>query len=261
MRHKAMARSGLADSRPTLGTLEENVNRRRRIGATTVICAALAVLAPQAAAHHNLNYTFTATPSTANSVADITSYVSFGAHIPASGTIHLPPGSLLAHANDSTSPVSPSPQHGDVVGTIAASSDLWTNGCGGDENQSYTLSWVEPIGSGAPSGTVAELKASGSFFGLTINKRVFFVKTGSGGDSYIGSTHYDMVSNDYPDEITCSTSTPEMTITGYGYARSGGVPTSRIVGKNPGAGTVTSHYHFTDTASATHSDSDSQTFS
>lgn len=36
-----------------------------------------------------------------------------------------------------------------------------------------------------------------------------------------------------PDEVTCSTSTPERTTTGYGYTRSGGVATSRIVGKNP----------------------------
>lgn len=232
------------------------MTRSRRIGATSAICAVLALLAPQASAHHDLGFTATPNPTTAGAVADLTTYVSFGNHIPVSGTVHLATGAVLAHADDSTSPVSPSPQHGDVVGTIAASSDLWTNGCNGDENQTYTLTWVEPIGVSPPAGAVAEMKASGSFFGLTINKRVFVVKQTSG-DSYNSSTHYDIVSVDYPDEITCSTSTPEMTVTGYGYARSGGVPTTRIVGKNPTTtGTKTSHYHFTDTASATHSDSD-----
>ena len=233
----------------------------QRHGATWAVCASLALLAPHADAHHDLGFTATPNPTTASAVADLATYVSFGSHIPKSSVTHFATGALLAHANDSTSPVTPAPQHGDVVGSISASSDLWTNGCNGDENQSYTLTWVEPIGSGAPSGAVARMDATGSFFGLNITKKAYVVWKSSG-DSHNASAHYDIVVPDMPDEITCSTSTPEQTTTGYGYARSGGVVTSRIVGKNPSTtGTAWSYYEFTDTANATHSDSDSFTVS
>jgi hypothetical protein len=235
------------------------VTRSRRFGTATTLCAALAMIAPQASAHHDLGFTATPNPTTAGAVADLTTYVSYGAYIPKSATTHLATGAVLAHADDSTSPVSPSPQHGDVVGTISASSDLWVNGCFGDENQSYTLSWVEPIGTGAPAGTVAELKATGSFFGITITKRAFFVYKSSG-DSHNSSAHYDIVAPDMPDEATCSSSTPEQTTVGYGYARSGGSVTNRIVGKNPtSTGTAWSYFDFTDTANNNHADSDSFT--
>lgn len=233
-----------------------------RFGATAAVCAALALLAPNATAHHDLGFTATPSPTTASAVADLTTYVSFGSHIPKSSVTHFATGALLAHADDSTSPFgTSSPQHGDETGSISASSDLWTNGCNGDENQTYALTWVEPIGSGAPTGTVAEMKATGSFFGINITKRAFVVYKSSG-DSANGSAHYDIVVPDMPDEITCSSSTPEQTTYGYGYAKSGGVTTSRIVGKNPSTtGTAWSYYDFTDTANATHSDSDSFTVS
>lgn len=230
---------------------------RRRYGVASVVCAALVLVGPNAGAHHDLSFTATPSPTTAGAVANLTTYVSFGSNIPVSTTTHLATGAVLAHANDSTSPVSPPPIHGDEVGSITASSDLWIDGCNGDTNQVYKLTWVEPIGAGAPSGAVAELKATGTFFGLTITKRAFFVYKGSG-DSHNASAHYDIVAPDMPDESTCSTSTPEQTTTGYGYAKSGGVNTTRIVGKNPTTtGTKWSYYDYTDTASATHTDSDS----
>lgn len=236
------------------------MTRRKRFGVATVVCAAITLLAPNANAHHDLGFTATPSPTTAGAVANLATYVSFGNYIPKSSITHLATGALLAHADNTTSPFgASSPQHGDEVGSISASSDLWTNGCNGDEAQSYALTWVEPIGSSPPAGAVAELKASGSFFGLTINKRAFFVYKGSG-DSHNASAHYDIVAPDMPDEITCSSSTPEQTTTGYGYAKSGGVTTSRIVGKNPSAtGTAWSQYEFTDTANAVHTDSDSFT--
>lgn len=230
---------------------------RRRIGATWVTCAALALLAPNASASHDLGFTATPNPTTAGAVADLATYVSYGSYIPKSSVTHLATGALLAHADDSTSPVSPSPQHGDHVGNIAASSDLWINGCNGDENQSYTLTWVEPIGTGAPTGAVARIDATGSFFGLNVTKKAYFVYK-SGGDSFNSNAHYDIVAPDLPDELTCSSSTPEQTTTGFGYAKSGGVTTSRIVGKNPSStGTAWSYFEFTDTSNAVHSDSDS----
>ncbi|HEX8003860.1 MAG TPA: hypothetical protein VF519_14330 [Mycobacteriales bacterium] len=233
------------------------MSRTRRYGVGTIVCAALVVMSPHAIAHHDLGFTATPSPTTASAVADLATYVSFGNYIPKSSVTHFAPGALLAHAEDATSPVSPPPVNGDVVGSISASSDLWTNGCNGDEPQSYTLTWVEPIGTGAPAGAVARMDATGSFFGLNITKKAYVVWKGSG-DSANASAHYDIVVPDMPDEITCSTSTPEQTTTGYGYARSGGSVTSRIVGKNPSTtGTKWSYYDFVDTANATHSDSDS----
>lgn len=233
--------------------------KTRRYGAATVVCAALALTTPHAVASHDLGFTATPSPTTASAVANLTTYVSFGSYIPKSSVTHFATGALLAHADDSTSPVSPPPNNGDQVGTISASSDLWTNGCSGDEAQSYTLTWVEPIGTGAPSGAVGRMDATGSFFGLNITKKAYIVHKPSG-DSFNGSAHYDIVVPDMPDEITCSTSTPEQTTSGWGYTKSGGVTTSRILGKNPSStGTAWSYYEFTDTSNAVHSDSDSFT--
>jgi hypothetical protein len=222
-----------------------------------VVCAALALLAPHAHAGA-LSFTATPNPTTHSAVADLTTFVDYGTNVPkTNATLHLATGALLAHAVDSTSPVSPPPVNGDVVGSVTAHSDPWTDGCGSTGTQNYTLTWVDPVGTGAPTGAVAELQARGSFLGITVTKRVFFVWKSSG-DSFNASAHYDVVTPDMPDEITCASSASDQTTTAYGYARSGGVTTTRVVGKNPSAtGTAWSYFDYNDTAGVNHSDSDS----
>lgn len=161
------------------------------------LCAALALSTPSGGATHGpLAFTYTVSPTTAGSVSDVSWWVS--SPVPfASTVVHAAPGERWAHADDQTSPVSPPPAHGDVVGTVNHTSDLLVNGCGAGDTQAYTLSWVEPIGSGTPSGTVAELRVSGSFLGLTLSRQMFVVLHGD---------HYDVVAPDWPDELTCSSS-------------------------------------------------------
>jgi hypothetical protein len=214
----------------------------------------LGALTGVAFAHHDLAFTFTVTPSTAGAVADTTGRSNAGTNIPVNSTVHLPPGALVAHADDRTSPVSPPPLNGDVVGVSKSYGDLWNDGCGNYVTTTSTVTWVEPIGSGAPAGTVAELKIQGTPLpGLTITKRAFIVK--SSGDTFQSGAHYDITIPDMPDEFACSGSSSSSELTTYGYARAGGVTTSRVVGRNPATpGTYNVFIQYKDTNGALHED-------
>jgi hypothetical protein len=218
-----------------------------------------AVTAGVAVAHHDLAFTFTVSPATAGAVADTKAHVEAGTSLPASSVTHLPPGVLMAHADDRTSPVSPPPVHGDVVGGGQSYGDLFNDGCGNYVISNSTITWVEPIGSGAPAGTVAELKMQGTPLpGLTITKRAFIVK--SSGDTFFSGAHYDLRIPDMPDEFACSGSSSWTDLTTYGYARSGGSTTTRVVGRNPSTpGTYNVFHEYTDTKRVVHQDAHSFT--
>ena len=207
-----------------------------------------------ALAHHDLVFTFSVSPATAGSVADTTGHTESGTYLGVSSTVHLPPGALVAHAADSTSPVSPPPMHGDVVGQVKSYGDLWNDGCGNYITTTSTMTWVEPIGTGAPSGSVAELKIQGTPLpGLTITKRAFVVK--SSGDTYQSGAHYDIVIPDMPDEFACSGSNSTSDMTTFGFAKAAGVTTNRVVGRNPATpGTYNVFIQYKDTAGALHED-------
>ncbi len=207
-----------------------------------------------ALAHHDLVFTFSVNPATAGAVADSTGHSESGAHLPVSSTVHLPPGHLAAHADDRVSPVSPPPLHGDVVGQVKSYGDLWHDGCGNYITSTSTITWVEPIGSGAPRGTVAELKIQGTPLpGLTITKRAFIVK--SSGDTFHSSAHYDITIPDMPDEFACSGSASTSDLTTYGFARAGGTATSRVVARNPATpGTYNVYSEYKDTSNVLHQD-------
>jgi hypothetical protein len=209
-----------------------------------------------AVAHHDLAFTFDVIPATVGAVASTQGYSSGGTYIAAKSTVHLPPGALVAHADDRTSPVSPPPINGDQVGDGKNYSDLWQDGCGNPTTSTFKMTWVEPIGSGAPAGSVAELKLSGTPLpGLTISKRAFVVK--SNGDTYHSAPHYDIVVPDMPDEFACSGSSGWGETTTYGFAQAGGVTTNRVVARNPStAGVYTAFIEYTDTTGAVHSDFD-----
>jgi hypothetical protein len=205
-------------------------------------------------AHHDLLFTFSTSPSTAGAIADTTGHTETGTYLAASSTVHLPAGHLAAHADDRTSPVSPPPLHGDVVGQVKSYGDLFSDGCGNSTTSTYAVSWVEPIGSGAPAGAVAELKIQGTPLpGLTITKRAFIVK--SSGDTFQSGAHYDITIPDMPDEFACSGSSSKNDLTTYGFARSGGVTTSRAVARNPATpGTYNVYMQYKDTRNTLHED-------
>jgi hypothetical protein len=141
---------------------------------------------------------------------------------------------------------------GDVVGQVKTYGDLWIDGCGNYITTTATISWVEPIGSGAPAGTVAELKLQASPFpGLNITKRAFIVK--SNGDTFQSGSHYDISIPDMPDEFACSGSTSVSDLTTYGFARAGGATTTRVVARNPAtAGTYNVFIEYKDTQGVLH---------
>ncbi len=207
-----------------------------------------------ALAHHDLGFTISVSPATVGAYADSTSYTNGGTAIAVSHTVHLPPGQLAAHADDRTSPIAPAPLNGDVVGEARIYGDLWNDGCGNPVVTVSQVTWVEPIGSGAPAGAVAELRMRATPIpGLTITKRAFIVK--SRGDAFHGTEHYDLTVPDMPDEFACSGSSSWTEIATYGFARAGGVLTNRVVAKNPSvAGTYNVFVEYKDKAGALHQD-------
>lgn len=226
-----------------------------RLGGFAAILVALVLVSSSVSANHDLNFTVSVNPTTAGAVADMNTSQNSGTTLATASVTHLPPGALVAHANDATSPVSPSPQNGDVVGSIDSLSDSWIDGCGNPKHTIATVTWVEPIGSGAPSGTVAQIRGSAQILFTTISKNAYIVLKSSG-DSYHSGSHYDIVTPDEPDEYACSGSSASSTGVAYGYARSGGQVTNRIVAKNPSTvGTHTVWREITDSSSNTHSDS------
>lgn len=212
----------------------------------------LGTFAGVALAQTATSFSFSVSPATAGAVADGTGHNDSGTYLAVSSTVHLPAGALVAHATDSTSPVSPPPMAGDVVGQVKSYGDLWNDGCGNYTTTTSTITWVEPIGTGAPAGTVAELKIQGSPFpGLTITKRAFIVK--SSGDASQSGSHYDISIPDMPDEFACSGSTSVTDLTTYGFARAGGATTSRVVMRNPAtAGTYNVFIEYKDTKGVLH---------
>ncbi len=209
-----------------------------------------------ALAHHELAFDVTITPTTVGAVSSTKSYSDSGTYIPTKSKLHLPPSALVAHADDRTSPVSPPPINGDQVGEGKSYGDLFQDGCGNPTISTLRMTWVEPIGAGAPAGTVAEVKLSSTPLpGLTISKRGFIVKTN--GDTQQSSPHYDIVIPDMPDEFACSGSSAWSETTTYGYAKAGGASTTRVVARNPSTpGIYTTFIEYTDTMRGVHTDFD-----
>ncbi|HEX7166526.1 MAG TPA: hypothetical protein VF230_06060 [Acidimicrobiales bacterium] len=226
-----------------------------RYGGVAALAASLLLVSSSANAHHDLQLSVSVSPTTAGAVANTTISSNSGTYLGTTSTTHLPPGALVAHANDSTSPVSPSPQNGDVVGQIVSTSDSWIDGCGNPTNTTATVTWVEPVNSGAPAGTVAQIRGSAQILWTQISKDAYIVHKPNGDSKHAGA-HYDIVTPDEPDEYACSGSSASGTTTTYGYAKSGGVTTNRIVSKNPSTvGSHTVHKEYTDTSGNGHSDS------
>jgi len=248
-----LARAGLEACRYPLPA-QEKVLHYPRMKTVLGLLLPLGTFTGVALAHHDLGFTISLSPATVGAYADSTSNTNGGTNIAASHTVHLPPGHLAAHADDRTSPISPPPLNGDVVGQARIYGDLWNDGCGNPVITVSAVTWVEPIGAGAPAGTVAELRLRATPLpGLTITKRAFIVK--SNGDAFHGTAHYDLTMPDMPDEFACSGSSNWTEIATYGFARAAGVTTNRVVAKNPTvAGSYNVFVEYKDTAGALHQD-------
>lgn len=207
-----------------------------------------------ALASHDLGLVTTVSPTTINSPVGTKVHIESGTAIPKSGAVHFQAGVKLAHANDLTSPVSPPPVNGDSVGSLQLYGDLISDGCGNPATYPVAVTWVEPIGSGAPAGTVAELKLTSTPIPfLTITKRAFIVQ--SSGDAWVAGSHYNLVLPDFPDEYACGGSTSKYDMETFAFAKAGGVATSRIVAKNPStAGTYNIFFEYLDINNAQHQD-------
>lgn len=226
------------------------MSRTRNTVTGLAVVIVLALSATVAFATHDLGLTYSVSSTTASAVVTTTASANAGTSIPKNLNIHLDPGAQVAYADDAVSPVTPPPINGDRVGQVELTGDVSLDGCGNPTTNKLNATWVDPIGSGAPAGSVAELKMS--YF--TVTKRGFIVK--SSGDSFQAAAHHDLVVPDM-DVGACSGSTSSVKIVAFGNAKSSsGGKTRRVVQRNPKtAGTKTVFTNFTDTSNVEHSGS------
>lgn len=212
--------------------------RIKRLAAAIAAASAVALTgAVVAVATHPVvvpKFAFSVNPTTAGSVTDTAAElaISDAGDPPANLRLHLDPGHLIAYADDFASPVQPPPGNGDTVGALKLSIDPAGDGCGNPIAVSGDLVWVEPIGAGAPAGTVAEVKftSTGVFAPFT---RAFVVK--SAGDAQQRARHHDLVVPRFGVPALCHVSRIELAQVTFGYARTL-YPTFApvIVQRNPG---------------------------
>jgi hypothetical protein len=214
------------------------------------------LLAQSAGATHELNFTFTLANTAKDANSNVATHLEPGAYLPKDMTFHLPPGVKVAHADDATSPVTPPPQDNDIVGE-GDSTAKWVLMFCASSTSTLTARWQEPVDSGAPSGTVAQIDVSNA---IGFTTKVFVVNKSSG-DSYHAGAHYDLVIPDYPDQHMCSSTTNHVVnLTTYGTVS--GTNPLRKVAQNPSTcSTITAYVVYNDnrTPSGAHSDSDTET--
>jgi hypothetical protein len=176
----------------------------------------------------------------ANSTTDNTT----GSYIPTDSLTVLPSGWPVAEANDATSPFgSNSPQNGDVVASGTVTAKWFTTFCS-TATLSMTGKWVEPIDSGAPANSVAEINMTTSIF----STKVYILKVNG---------VYEIDTPSMPSGDICSSTTAGDTNVTVDATVSG---TTRHVTQNPStAGTYTSTGTWHDTNGTTHTDTASVT--
>jgi hypothetical protein len=187
--------------------------------------------------------TWTLSDYHASAYANSTTDTTYGSFIATDSTTTLPSGWKVAHADNATSPFGAnSPNNGDTVATGTAIAK-WAPFC---THSTLTLTgkWVEPIDSGAPANTVAQINMQSTIF----TTKVFITLT---------SGIYKIVTPSMPSAFVCSSTTDGETVITVDGTVSG---TSRHVTQNTsttGTATATTVWH--DTAGGTHNDSASVT--
>jgi hypothetical protein len=202
------------------------------------LLAAMAMMTGSASATHTDFTTWTLSSYVHDAYANSDTTVTYNATRATTQTTTLPSGWKVAHADNTTSPFgNNSPNNGDTVATGTAHAK-WLPFCI-EGDKSITGKWVEPIDTGAPANTVAQINMQTSIFTTKA-----FVRLISG--------VYSVYVPDMPDEFVCSSTTngsSSLTILG---TVSG---TTRHVAENPAsAGTYTANTTYTDTGSTNHSD-------
>ena len=227
--------------------------KRIRFGALVAGLAAVLVMTATPAPA-STTFTVTCSPTTAGSNPQCSNFQDFGTAVASSMTTHLPAGWVIAHGDSTTSPITPVPANGDSVGSVDGYGDLFGDGCGnGSVHTTYPVTWVYPIGTGAPTGTVARMKATATLFGFPISVSIFIVKT-SGSDTQQSGVHYDISVPNMPAAQYCTGSPSSMTTTIYGTVPSSS-PAKKIHQLPSTTGTYTVKNVWTSTASVTSNDS------
>lgn len=216
-----------------------------------VLVTALAMTAQSAGA--GTWYTFSLANTAHDANSNGTSTTTYGSYRAKSQKIALDPGFVIAWADDANSPLTPAPQDGDIVGEGSATAKWVLLFCG-HATQSLTARWKEPIDSGAPAGTKAQINVANA---LGFTTKVYVEQVSS--DSHFNTTHYVLDIPDMPDEQVCSSTTDgASTLTTYGTVAN--TSPTRIVSKNPSTtGSKTIYIDYVDTSNVTHSDSDTET--
>lgn len=229
----------------------------------SVLLGALAVLAATAAAAyatHAVVFSYAVNPTKAGAVTSSTASMTVadaGSAAATEARFHLAPGTLVAHANDATSPVSPPPINGDIVGNATIVADPTLDGCGNPLTIRGNATWIEPVATTAPSGSVAQVRIRVSLLFTSITINAFITK--STGDALQAAPHYDLVATGLNSGLpaACAGSSAKFTVVTNGNAlTSSGRKTTRITQKNPStAGTKTVFVNYSDTAGASHTGS------
>lgn len=212
---------------------------------TMALAAVLALVATTASAGHDLAFDVTLADNSAGAHSDTTAYTDYGTDQPESGTTHLAPGFEVNHAGTSDSP-----DDGEKVGEIQATAEWKATLCS-EQTMTLDAEWVEPVESGAPADTVAQIKVTGLSSDIDV-----WVIDDQDGDSYHAGAHDDLYVEDFGDDA-CSGSAIETSMTTYGTTDDGDV-----VSTNPcSSGDHTIHVEYDDKSSPSQHHDDSDTVS
>lgn len=221
----------------------------RRLKAVLALSGALLLTADAAGAHHDLQSTVSQSTYVKDLYPDITSGSVSGAYTPATSKLEIATGYRVAHADATTSPITPVPNNGDDVGTGTARA-RWQPFCFPESNLSLDLTW-DSTPSGGPTGTVGQVtvEAAGGLF----TTQAYIVQN--------GTNDYDIVVPTMPSSSVCSSTTAgstTLTITG---TVAGSSPARRVVRNPATAGNYTTTGSYTDnrTPAGDHSDSNTVT--
>jgi hypothetical protein len=203
------------------------------------VLGALALLANPASAHTDFS-TWTLSSYVHDAYANSAVSVTFGSTRATTMTTTMPSGWRIAHADNATSPFGAnSPNNGDVVATGTATA-RWNLLFCASTTQNLTGTWVEPIDSGAPANTVAQINMDND---LGITTKTFIT---------LSSGIYKIEIPDMPDQFVCSSTTNGATALTMLATVSG---TTRHVAQNPTAtGSKTATTTYVDTTGTSHSD-------
>lgn len=190
----------------------------RRLSAALVVAGALVVGAPSASGDHG-TFSVTLSNPAAGAYSDVTLTWDFGTTEMTSVEVQWPTGWQFAQQTG-TSPISPVPLDGHVIGTGVDTATFEPFCSLSQSNQTVTGRWESTIDSTAPANTVAQHNWSTT---LLHTHRTYVVRN--------GVNDYDVETPDYPDDFMCDGKATSGTRTYFGSYTAGGT-TYRVL-RNP----------------------------